>query len=104
MSIREGEAMTGRQRTRETRLNWWPLIRHHLADVIEDSIRRDVEAADRQIKPKSLRSACLCRRRSYIGGWCFGCGRYRPSTRARDPSRGRGLGTRLREFGWPPNS
>ena len=32
---------------------------------------------------RDLRTECSCGVMSYIGGWCFGCGKYRPSKPAR---------------------
>jgi hypothetical protein len=61
--------------------------------------------------PRDLRTECSCGALSYIGGWCFRCGKYRPG---KSPRRAEqqdfteyqqaGLGHRLSEFRWPPNA
>jgi hypothetical protein len=64
-----------------------------------------------QTKDKDdLRTECSCGTLSYNGGWCFGCGAYRPSKSPRHADEQdltehgqTSLGHRLSEFGWPPN-
>ena len=59
---------------------------------------------------KGTMSECACGAMSYVGGWCFKCGKYRPSKRVpfaeeQDLSEHclTVLGLRLAQFGWPPN-
>lgn len=69
-----------------------------LAPIIADVLRKADLAADEQLKPKDLRTRCSCGRMSYVGGWCFGCGRYRPSRPGRAGGR---LGFRSVDLSWP---
>ncbi len=64
----------------------------------------------KKAKRDDLMTECSCGAMSYIGGWCFECGRYRPSKPARFVEERDSVehtesvfGRRLAEFGWPPN-